>query len=114
MFAHCSVAPAPETNKSVAPEYLQSIDTTLFALITTVSAGVGTAISQIAGLDHRPVATLVISVAGLDTRDILSNEAVGKVIALVLLVQTKIKRKVVPAKFLGMNAVCFVVPTCEV
>ena len=101
----------PAIFKSVAPENLESIETNVFAVTTTLSAGVGTAMSQIVGFDQSPVAILLISVATLETNEMLSIAAGGNVAVPDPLVQTKIKRKVVPAKLGGINAVCFVVAT---
>ena len=114
VLAHWRVAFEPATNKSLAPENLLSIETVVFEVIIALSAGVGTAISQIEALDQSPVPILLISVAVLETNEILSIAAGGIEAAPVPLVQTKIKRKVVPAKLGGINAVCFVVPTWEV
>ena len=90
---------------------MESIETTVFVDTTTLSAGVGTAISQMEALDQSPVPVLVISVATLETNEILSIAAGGNEAAPEPLVQTKINRNVVPAKLGGIKAVCFVVPT---
>ena len=70
--------------------------------------------SQMVGFDQSPVPILLISVEALETNEILSIAAGGNEAAPEPLVQTKIKRKVVPAKLGGIKAVCFVVPTNEV
>ena len=101
----------PAIFKSVAPDNLESIETIVFAVTTTLSAGVGTAISQMEAFDQSPVPILLISVGILETKEILSIATGGNVAALELLVQTKINLNVVPAKLGGIKAVCFVVPT---
>ena len=101
----------PATFKSIAPENLESIETVVFAVTITLSAGVGTAISQMEAFDQSPVPILLISVATLETKEMLSIAAGGNVAAPDPLVQTKINLNVVPAKLGGIKAVCFVVPT---
>ena len=112
LIANCINELVPARIKSSHPEYLESTITSSAPTKTTVSACVGTLpTSQVLGCDQSPDCAQIISSGILEVREILSIAAGGSVPAAVLFVQTKIKRKEVPANDFGINAVVVVVAT---